>query len=158
MSYDVDFRDFRHTFEIVVALKLTRNYLVECSLVDVKWRQTVAGAARLRALEDQLLVGTEVSCDFSDVRIQHNQTRDLSPALSASICSRVFVSVTQTKKSFGRLESKRESAMPPSMPFCCASLSSNGEASVGARTTNSLKNGPEKGSEKPSSFPISRAA
>jgi hypothetical protein len=61
---DVDFGDFRHALEIVVALKLARNYFVEGGLVYIKRREAVAGATFLRALEDQLLVGTDVAGDF----------------------------------------------------------------------------------------------
>src|SRR5262245_27081505 len=83
---------------------------------------------------------------------------ELSPATRASISSRVLVSVTQTRKSLALPGTKRDKASPPSIPFSSASRDRRWAAAEGPRTTNSLKRGPEKGSEKPASLPISLAA
>ena len=40
-----------------------------------------------------------------------------NPSISASICSRLLTSVTQTRKSFGRSDMNRDNAMPPSISF-----------------------------------------
>ena len=69
VPHHVDLSYFGHSFQIVFALKLRRNNFVEGGLIHIERRQTVARAAPLRALEDQLLVGTDVRCDFGNIRI-----------------------------------------------------------------------------------------
>jgi hypothetical protein len=48
----VDFSNFGHACEIVVALKLMWNDFIERSFIDVERRQTKTCATGLRALED----------------------------------------------------------------------------------------------------------
>src|ERR1051326_275100 len=154
VTHDVDFADFRHAGEIVVTLELFGDEIVERRFVDVERGQSIADASGLRTFEDQLLVRTDVTGYFRDA-VGHSS---LNAETSASICSRVFVSVTQTRKSLARSGMNRDSAMPPSISFSLASCASSSAALPGARTTNSLKRGPEKGSEKPFTPAIRRAA
>src|SRR5689334_14412017 len=139
VAHHVDFADFRHACEIVVALKLFRDQCVERRLFHVERGQTITDASVLRTLEDQLFVGTDVLGYFSDA-VRHSS---LSAETSTSICSRVFVSVTQTRKSLSLPGMKRDNAMPPSISFSFASRDSRSAALPGVRTTNSLKRGPE---------------
>ncbi len=60
----VDFAHFRHAFEIVVTAKLRGN--VQFNFIDVERRQAITDTPGLRTLEDELLVWTDVTRDFSD--------------------------------------------------------------------------------------------
>src|SRR4030095_13376620 len=66
-----------------------------------------------------------------------------NPSTNLSICARVFVSVTHTKKSLSRAGKNCESAKTPSLCFSWPRRDSNLVAFEGPRTTNSLKQGPE---------------
>ena len=118
VANDIDFAYFRHTFQIVVSQKLLRHNLGDRLLVNIERRQTIADAARLRALEDQSLVRVDVGSNFGDIRfhincrifvwrlfrsdLSLNVIKEPSPSTSASISAREFISVTQTRKSLGR--------------------------------------------------------
>src|ERR1051326_2072798 len=138
VAHHIDLGDLGHPSEIVFALQRGRNDFIERGFLDVERRQAVAGATFLRALEYELLVLAGVIGNFGDHLVSSAR-----PLISASIWSRVFVSVTQTRKTFGRFESNRDKGMPPSIPIVFPSHASNDVASTGARTTNSLKKGAE---------------
>src|ERR1043165_42985 len=97
VAHNIHFAYFRQSFEIVITLKLSWNKRVERQLFNVERRQSIADTPGLRTFKDELFVGTDVSGNFGDA-VRHSSR---SAETKESICSRVFVSVTQTRKSLG---------------------------------------------------------
>src|SRR5262245_10294054 len=145
VTYHVDFAHFRHAFEIIITTKLVRD--AQLDFLNIERRQAIPDATGLRSLEDELLVRTDMSGDFSNRHKSDRTYSSVSAWVKRSICLRLFVSVTQTRKSFGRSGINRDNAIPPSIPFSLPSRASSSTARPGPRTTNSLKYGPVKGTE-----------
>src|ERR1044071_8564057 len=64
MTNYVDFCDFGHAGQFIVALKLGRYYFVEWRLINIERRKTETHTPRLRAIKNKPLVWAEVSCDL----------------------------------------------------------------------------------------------
>ena len=56
MTNDIDLRNFRNTFEIVIPAKLRRNYLIYLYFIYIELGQTISDPAGLRPLKNQCLI------------------------------------------------------------------------------------------------------